>query len=78
MNKKDFKMRTKVIQETFSDMRKIKCVTPKEIRKVDEDIYPGGDIFTTEEGEFIDLEFQMDDFDENEMVKQIELSEELY
>ena len=78
MNKKDFKMRTKVIEKTFNDMRKIKCVTPKEIRRVDEDIYPGGDIFTTENGEFIDLEFQMDDFDENELVKYIELAEALY
>lgn len=78
MNEKDFNIRTKVIRETFNDTRVIKCVTPENIRKVDEDIYPGGDIFTTEEGDLIDLEFQMDDFNEDELVKYVELAEALY
>lgn len=78
MNEKDFNIRTKVIQETFNDMRAIKCATPENIRKVDEDIYPGGDIFTTEDGDFIDLEFQMNDFNEDELVKYVELAESLY
>lgn len=78
MNKKDFKIRTKVIRETFFDTRKIKCETPPEIRKVDDDIHPGGDVFTTEEGDFIDLEFQMDDFDIDELIKYVEFAEELY
>lgn len=78
MNKKDFNLRVNVIQKTFNDMRKIKCSTPKHEREIGEDIYPGGDIFTTEDGEFIDLEFQIDDFDEDELVKYIELAEALY
>ena len=69
MNKKDFDLRVNVIQKTFNDMRKIKCSTPKHEREIGEDIYPGGDIFTTEDGEFIDLEFQIDDFDEDERMK---------
>ncbi|MBQ6511419.1 hypothetical protein [Methanobrevibacter sp.] len=78
MNEKDFNIRTKVIRETFNDTRAIKCATPENIREVDEDIYPGGDIFTTEDGDFIDLEFQMDDFNEDELVKYVELAEALY
>ena len=50
MKKQDFKIRTKIIQETFNDKRKIKCLTPEDDRKVDENTYPGGDIFTTENG----------------------------
>lgn len=78
MNKKDFKIRAKVIRETFDDTRAIKCPTPEKIRQLDEDIYQGGDIFTTEDGDFIDLEFQMEDFDENELVKYVEFAEALY
>lgn len=78
MNNEEFNIRVNVIQKTFNDMRKIKCITPENIRKVDENIYPGGDIFTTEEGDFIDLEFQIDDFDEEELVKYVELAETLY
>ena len=78
MNKENIDLRTNVIRKTFNDQRPIKCLTPKKIREVDEDIYPGGDIFTTEDGEFIDLEFQMTDFDENELVKYVEFAEALY
>lgn len=78
MNKEDFKIRAKVIRETFDDTREIKCPTPEKIRQLDEDIYPGGDLFTTEDGDFIDLEFQMEDFDENELVKYVEFAEALY
>lgn len=78
MKKQDFKIRTKIIEETFNDKRKIKCLTPEDDRKVDENTYPGGDIFTTENGELIDLEFQMEDFTAEELVKYVELAEELY
>lgn len=78
MNKKNFKERTKIIRETFNDKRKIKCVTPENVRRVDEHIYQGGEIFTTEEGDFIDLEFQLTDFDEDELVKYVEFAEAFY
>lgn len=78
MNQEDFNLRTNVIQKTFNDMRKIKCIASENTRRVGENVYPGGDIFTTEDGEIIDLEFQETDFDEEELVKYVELAEELY
>lgn len=78
MDKKDFEMRTRIIKETFKDDRPIKCQTPEDVRKLDEDVHPGGDIFTTEDGEFIDFELQLNDFDEAELTKYIEFAENLY
>ncbi len=78
MKEQDFKIRTKIIKETFNDSRRIKCITPEKDRKLDDNIYPGGDLFTTEDGEFIDLEFQMKDFNESELVKYVEFAEALY
>lgn len=78
MDKKDFDIRTKFIREIFKDPRPIKCQTPEEVRKLDENIHPGGDIFTTEDGEFIDFEFQINDFDEEELIKYVEFAENLY
>lgn len=78
MDEKDFKIRTRIIKETFNDNRKIKCETPKSDRHLPEYVYPGEDIFTTEDGEFIDLEFQMKDFDEDELAKYVEFAEEMY
>ncbi len=78
MDEKDFDTQTRIIKETFYDDRKIKCVTPEIDRQLPEHVYPGEDIFTTEDGEFIDLEFQMTDFDEDELVKYVEFAEEMY
>ena len=78
MKEQDFKIRTKIIKETFNDNREIKCLTPEEDKRLDDDIHPGGDIFTTENGEFIDLELQIDDFTEDELVKFVEFAEALY
>lgn len=78
MNKKDFDIRTKVIRETFNDSRKIKCHIPKEEIKLDDDTYTGGDLFKTEDGDFIDLEFQMRDFDVDELDRYVEFAESLY
>lgn len=78
MEEQNFKIKAKIIRETFKDTRKIKCITPEKDRKLDDHVHPGGDIFTTEEGEFIDLEFQLVDFTIDELVKYIEFAEELY
>ena len=78
MNREEYNIRTKIIEKTFNDNRKIKYLTPEHLRAVDGDIYPGGDIFTTENGDLIDLEFQITDFDEYELVKYVELAEALY
>jgi hypothetical protein len=77
MKKKDFNTRVGVIKNTFKDTRKIECEVGNDI-EIDEDIHQGGDIFKTEDGELIDLEFQMRDFDEDELVKYVELAEHLY
>lgn len=68
----------RIIRETFNDTRKIKCVTPEYVRRLDDNVHPGGVIFTTENGEFIDFEIQFEDFDEYELAKYIEFAENLY
>lgn len=78
MNEIDYEMKCKIIKENFNDERAIKCRTPEDVRKLDEDVYPGGDVFTTEGGEFIDFEFQEKDFDEEELTKYIDFAENLY
>ena len=77
MNEQDFKTRIGVIKNTFNDARKIKCEVKNDI-EIDEDTHQGGDLFKTEDGDFIDLEFQMTDFDEDELVKYVEFAEHLY
>lgn len=78
MNDKEFESKTRIIRENFKDERTIKCPTPTELTELDENVHPGGDIFTTEDGEFIDLEVQIDDFDEIELAKYIEFAENIY
>lgn len=78
MNKKDFDIRTNVIKKTFNDNRTIVSSVSAEELGLDENIHQGGDIFITSDGEFIDLEFQENDFNEDELVKYVELAENLY
>lgn len=78
MNKTEFNNKIRTIQEVFNDTRKIKCVAPKHAVMLDEGVHPGGDIFTTEEDEFIDFEIQLKDFDAEELAKYVEFAENLY
>lgn len=78
MEEKNFEIKTRIIKETFDDDRKIKCEIPPEDMHLPAHVHQGGDLFMTEDGEFIDLEFQMENFDEGELVKFIEFAEELY
>ena len=78
MYKEEFNQKTKIIRETFRDTRKIRCITPDDVRKLNGDVYQGGDVFTTEDGEFIDFETQYKDFDEVELAKYIGFAENLY
>lgn len=78
MNNKKITQEIQIIKEAFNEKRKIIDYAPQEMIKVSEDCYDGGDIFITEDGELIDLEYQINDFDEAELVKYIELAEELY
>ncbi|WP_432645460.1 hypothetical protein [Methanobrevibacter sp.] len=78
MSSQDFTMKTKIIEETFNDKRKIKCQIPIQNLKLKPHIYQEGSIFITENDEIIDLELQITDFTEDELVKYIELAEALY
>jgi len=78
MNDKEFKMKSEMIKKYFNDNRKIKCMPPASVLSLDEDVHQGGDIFLTENDEFIDLEFQLEDFDEVELAKYIGFAENLY
>ncbi|WP_458404375.1 hypothetical protein [Methanobrevibacter sp.] len=78
MRKQEFEVRTKVIRETFDDTRPIKCSVNIEELNLAKHIHPEGDIFLTQDCEFIDLEIQTVAFTESELVKYVELAEELY
>jgi hypothetical protein len=78
MKNEDFIENKRIIRHIFKDERKIKCVACEDEIKLDDDIHPGGDVFKTEEGEYIDLEFQLEDFDENELAKYVDFAERLY
>lgn len=78
MDEEIYEIKTKIIQDMFDDQRAIKCCISEDALDVGEDDYPGGDVFKTEDGGFIDLELQLTDFDENELVKYIRFAEALY
>ena len=78
MNNEKFKVQSKIIKKIFKDNRKIKSTTSQETREINENIYSGGDVYTTENSEYIDLEMQLIDFDEDELKKRIEFAEALY
>lgn len=68
----------KLIRKAFKDDREIIEETPAEIRRVDRQFYQGGSVYTTSDGEFIDLEIQKRDYDIEDHVNYIEFAEALY
>ena len=78
MNKNEFESTKKIIRETFNDTRCIKGPAPEDMILLDKNVHPGGFILTTEDGDFIDFEFLLKDFDEVELAKFIEFAENLY
>jgi len=68
----------KLIRKAFKDERKIVERTPDEMRSVDKKFYQGGSVYTTEDGELIDLEIQERDYDIEDHVNYIEFAEALY
>lgn len=68
----------KLIRKAFRDDREIVERTPDEIRKVDKKFYQGGSVYTTADGELIDLEIQERDYDIEDHVNYIEFAEALY
>ena len=67
-----------LIRKAFNDNREIVEETPDEIRKVDNKFYQGGSVYTTADGELIDLEIQKRDYDIEDHVNYIEFAEALY
>lgn len=67
-----------LIRRAFKDNRTILEETPDEIRRLDDKYYQGGSVYTTEDGEFIDLEIQERDYDIEDHVNYIEFAEQLY
>lgn len=78
MKTREFDFKTRTIRETFNDTRKIRCLAAKHSLMLDEGVHPGGDVFRTEDDEFIDFEIQLKDFDEEELAKYVEFAENLY
>lgn len=78
MNQNDLNIRKNVIKKTFHDNRTIVSSANIEELNIAEGIHQGGDIFITSDGELIDLEFQLQDFTEDELNKYVDLAEELY
>lgn len=74
MNKDEINL----IRRAFKDNRTIIEETPDEIRRLDDKYYQGGSVYTTEDGEFIDLEIQERDYDIEDHVNYIEFAEQLY
>ena len=74
MNEQDFEIKAKIIRETFNDKRKIKYPLCENF----ENICGGENIFTTEDGQVIDLELFIGDFREGELKKYVKLAERLY
>ena len=78
MNEENITEKISIIKEAFDEKRNIIDYAPPEMIEVCDECYQGGDIFITEEGELIDLEYQYKDFDEEDLAKYAELAEELY
>ena len=78
MKEQDFMTKARIIKETFNDPREIKCYLPIQNLRLDDNIHQEGELFITEDYEIIDLEFQFEDFTEEELVKYVELAEALY
>lgn len=78
MNRNYLDKKTRMIRETFNDARIIKCQKSASELHLGDDITLEGDIFKTEDGELIYFEVEINDFDEEELTKYIELAECLY
>lgn len=78
MNKKEFETKVELINETFNDKRKFKCIPPEEKLELNEKIAQNEDIFKTESGEYIYIDVQIKDFTVDSLVDYIEIAEEIY
>ena len=69
MNDKDIEIRKKIIENTFQEKRKIEFVENEKYTE---------ELFITQTGEIIYLDFQLEDFTEKELARYSEIAEELY
>lgn len=66
-----------IIKEAFEEKREIIGFAPKEMVCIDNQNFLE-DVFITDSGELIYLEYQIVDFDEIELAKYVEIAEKLY
>ncbi|MBR0271984.1 MAG: hypothetical protein IJQ68_08365 [Methanobrevibacter sp.] len=77
MNENNLDIEIRIMKEAFDETRTIVGYAPEEM-KTNNNTPHNGDLFITDGGELISLEYQMIDFDENELARYVELAEELY
>lgn len=78
MNENLEKEKIHIIEEVFEEKRKITGLAPKEMIEITNETENFRDVFITESGELIDLEYQIVDFDEVELARYVELAEKLF
>lgn len=78
MNKENMNQQMRIIKEVFDEKRNIIDFAPPEMTDIENRSYDKKDIFITDTGELIDLEYQNKDFDEIELAKYVEIAEELF
>lgn len=72
------KIKNDIVNQTFDDPRKLR-LPPSEVKvKLSGELFSEGDIFQTEDGEYIYFDVQLSDFTEAELVKYVEIAEKLY
>ena len=77
MKIEDFKTKSLIIKTAFKDTRKLKHPDQRIENQLEDEIFDEGDIFQTEDGNYIFLTAQIKDFDEESLVKYCEIAEKL-
>lgn len=78
MNEENFNLKKDIIKYTFKDEHEIVEEISMQELDLPPHLYEGGDLFKTEDGCLVYLEYQRTNFDVDELVKYVELAEELY
>lgn len=78
MKIEDFKTKSLIIKTAFKDTRKLKHPDHRIENQLEDEIFDKGDIFQTEDENYIFLTAQIKDFDEESLVKYCEIAEKLY
>ena len=78
MNEELLNNKENIIKERFNDNRTIRYVISQEEIENDETLKDNGDIFITDNGEIINLKYQISEFDAEELSNNVEFAEKLY